>query len=212
MFRKESRLAMALGPSVITSFEQIKGAYSSSFIAAGQPLLSEYITMKRPVNQIQATIPEGYRGVTLSVDTTTSVEGWARAGAKVDVVLASQVAGKAALTVIVQNARVLSAGRQTGGEPGAEQQGAPSTVTLLVTAEDAAKIQLASNSGQLSLSLRGDDDEANYPSATSINIDSVLGNDGIGTPSAVPSEGTIRIDGKEFEIIGGRLVPLDPIR
>lgn len=209
MFRKESRPTAALGPSVVTSFEQIKGAYTASFVAAGQPLLSEYVTMKKPINQIQANIPEGYRGITVAVDTTTSVEGWARGGAKVDVVLSSSINGKPSLTVIVQNARVLSAGRQTSGDPGGQDQGAPSTVTLLVTAEEAARISLASSSGQLSLSLRGDEDEANYPQATTINIDSILGGEIAGTPSAVLSEGTIKIDGKEFEIVNGKLVPLE---
>ena len=105
MFRKESRLATSRAPSVLKSFDDIRGGYAASYMPAGQPIVSEYVTLKQPVNQIQANIPDGYRAVALAVDNTTSVEGWARPGAKVDVMLAAAVNGKAALSVIIQTQR-----------------------------------------------------------------------------------------------------------
>jgi len=129
MFRKEARPVISVPPSAVTDFAQIKGFFASSYIAAGQPLLGEFITSKRPVNQIQPNIPEGYRAVALSVDATTSVEGWARPGAKVDVVLASNINQKPAVTVIVQNAKVLSADRSVAGDGGEGGAPTPSTVT-----------------------------------------------------------------------------------
>lgn len=204
MFRKESMPAGQLVPNSISSFEQIKGAYAASFIADRQPLSLDFITMKPPVNQIQATIPEGYRAVSLAVDATTSVEGWARTGAKVDVLLASTLNNKPAITVIVQNAKVLSAGRSTNSDVSGPL--AP-TVTIMVTTEEAAKIQLASSSGALSLALRGDDDPVETAENSTVTIDSVLGVLPAQTALAIPSEGTVTIDGKKYLIVNGQLVP-----
>ena len=207
MFRKESRPALAVGAKLVKDFDQLKGTYAASFVAAGQPLLQQYVTARRPINQIQATIPDGYRGVTMAVDTTTSVEGWARPGAKVDVVLASTVNGRLTATVIVQNAKVLSAGRGSEWKQQDGHTAPPSTVTIMVTIEEAAKIQLASNSGALSLSLRGDEDTIESPTNSTITIDSILGGDMNQQPAVIPSEGRVRIDGRTFSIVNGQLIP-----
>ncbi len=208
MFRKESRPSLVVGPNHVRDFEQLQGAFSASFIAAGQPLLTDYVTLKRPINQIQANIPDGYRAVTIAVDETTSVEGWARPGAKVDVVLASSVGGKAAVTVIVQNARVLSAaGRVAADQRQAEESKGPSVVTIMVTMDEAQRIQLATASGSVSLALRGDEDTVESPVNTTITLDSILGTEGGEKPTLLPSEGRVKIDGREYVIIAGRLVP-----
>jgi len=209
LFRKESRPAISVGLNVIKDFDQLKGTFAASFIAAGQPLLSEYVTLRRPINQIEVTIPEGYRAVTMSVDNTTSVEGWARPGAKVDVVLASIINGRASVTLVVQNAKVLSAGRATKStqQNMKNEDTGPSTVTLMVTVDEAAKIQLASSSGLLSLALRGDEDTIESPLNATTTIDSLLGNDTPSKPAVIPSEGRVKIDGREFVIINGKLVP-----
>jgi len=210
LFRKETRPVIAVGPSRVTSFEQIKGGFSQSFIPAGQPLLSEYVTFKRPINQIQANIPDSFRAVSIAVDETTSVEGWARAGAKVDVLLISTVNGRSTATVIVQNARVLSG----GGSEQEDEKGrrkAAVTVTLMVTIDEATKIQLASSAGVLSLVLRGDEDTIEAPSNSSISIDSLLGQDNV-KPAEIPAEGRIKIDGREFLIVRGKLVPHNQVK
>lgn len=211
LFRKESRASLSVGPSRVSSYDQLKGAYSASFIAAGQPLLSEYVTFRKPVNQVQANIPDGYRAVSIAVDETTSVEGWARAGAKVDVLLTSTVNGRSTATVIVQNAKVLSGG---GAEERKEkgERVEVTTVTLMVTVEEATKIQLASNeaqssSGSLSLVLRGDEDTIESPTNSSISLESILNGENGNKPTEIPPEGSITIDGRVFLIVRGRLVP-----
>ncbi len=182
MFRRENRPRMGLSEKVVRDFEEIKGMYSRSLIASDQPLHRDYLTEIRPTNVITAHIPEGYRAVTINVNERSSVEGWARPGARVDVVWASKIRGQEAVTVIVQNARILSAQRQTDTSlspvAGSNNKdvGVPSTVTLLVTAKDAAKIQLASTTGSLSLSLRGDNDAGKGTgNGGSITIDDLLG-------------------------------------
>jgi Flp pilus assembly protein CpaB len=82
-----------------------------------------------------------------------------------------------------------------------------STVTLMVTTEEAAKLQLASSSGALSLALRGDDDPVETSGVNTVTIDAVLGVLPAQTAAPVPSEGKVTVDGKKFLIINGKLVP-----
>lgn len=208
MFRKETRAIVGGSANVVTSFEQLRSGYAVSFIAAGEPVLLDYITSNPPLNQIQGKIPDGFRAVTVAVDSTTSVEGWARAGAKVDVMLSPARAQKPTLTVIVQNAKVLSASRSTSGDPGASPTDPKeqTTVTLMVTGDDAAKIQLAAKSGTLSLALRGDEDTVESPQNSTIIIDSVLGIGPKSPTQEVQSEGKVIVGGKEYLIVGGKLL------
>lgn len=189
MFRKEMRPKVGLSSGVIKDFEQITGLYAASMIVPDQPLHMEYLTRVKPINQITEKIPDGYRAVTIRVDAKTAVEGWAVPGARVDVVWATQIQGKQAIQVIVENALVLSADMMP--EMNQKQQGnaagsaVPSTITLQVTTEDAKKIQLASISGSLSLSLRGDRDTGRAASSAPLTVDDLLGRPK--NPAAAPS-------------------------
>lgn len=210
MFRSETRPKVGLSDKVLKDLEETKGMYARSVINPDQPLNADLVTNIRPTNAITANIPEGYRAVTIRVDVTSGVEGWARPGAAVDVVWASAIRGKQAVTVIVQNAKVLSAERQMENN---QAQGAsvPSTVTLLVTADDAAKIQLASTAGSLTLSLRGDNDDRGQQ-VKSITIDDLYGGaNGAGQTTkpdpAIGSAGTVRIGGEDFYFKDGKLIP-----
>ena len=209
MFRKETRPKIGLSPRSVKSFEEIKGHYARSMIAPDSPLSGDYLTQVRPNSAITASIPEGYRAVTIRVDATSSVEGWARAGASVDLVWTSNVRGKQAVTIIVQNAKILSAERQVDPNtaPGAP---VPSTVTLLVTAPDAAKVQLATSAGSLSLNLRGDNDIGKGQATGSITLDDLYGTQEAKSPEK--REGSVRIrksDGSYDELVlqDGKLAP-----
>jgi pilus assembly protein CpaB len=203
-FKKETRPVISGGAAVVTSFEKLRGAYAASFIAAGQPLLSDYMTTKAPVNEIQANIPEGFRAVSVSVDDVSNVEGWVRAGAKVDVMLASQVSSKPVITLLAQNAKVLSTGK-VGGRGG--KGGGSTTITIMVTVDEATKIQLASSAGVMSLALRGDEDTVESADNQTVTLDAVFG---LATPQAFSGptrEGRITFGGRNYLIIGGKLVP-----
>lgn len=219
MFKREARPKLGLSPSVIKDFEEIKGFYSRSVIPQDAPLHKDLITSVRPINQITAKIPEGYRAVTIRVDATSSVEGWARAGASVDVSWSTSAGGKPSVNTIVQNAKIISAERET--QNGQNATGAvPSTITLVVTANDAQKITLAQSTGTLSLTLRGDNDPGNSTSTTRVSIEDLLtgSSSSYTPPKQEPATGsgggggTIRMrnaDGKleDFVFEGGKLTP-----
>jgi pilus assembly protein CpaB len=209
-FRKETRPVMSGGATVVTSFDKLRGAYAASFIAAGQPLLTDYMTTKAPVNEIQANIPEGFRAVAVAVDDVSNVEGWVRAGAKVDVLLASQVANKPAITLLAQNAQVLSTGKVSGGKNG-KGAGGSTTITIMVTVEEATKIQLAASTGVMSLALRGDEDTVESADNQTVNLDAVFGLSPSQSYSGPPREGRITFGGRNYVIVGGKLVPEESV-
>lgn len=156
-FKFEERPKAGLSARTITTLDKIQGQYARSLIIAGQPLVEDLISPVKPNTILSGQIPSGFRAVTIRVDARTSVEGWAQPGAYVDVVWSTVVRGLPAVNTIVQNARILSAGGQANKDGQQSGEGAvPGTCTLLVAADDANKIQLASTSGTLSLSLKGD--------------------------------------------------------
>jgi len=210
MFKKERRLQISVDERVVKDFEAVIGAYSRTLLVAGNPLHADFITNVRPTTAISANIPVGYRAVAIRVNATSSVEGWAKAGSKVDVHWTTTVRGAPSLVTIVQNAKVLSAERQVqaNSQPGAP---VPSTITLLVSAQDAQKISLAeSTTGQLSLSLRGDSDAGKAEgSGGSVTIDDLLGTKPQG-PRIPNTTGTVTLGGKKW-LVGedGSLLPLN---
>ncbi len=210
MFRKESRPKQGLPRRIVTDYEEIKGTYARSIIAADAPLLSDYLTEIRPPSAITPEIPDGYRAVAIRVDPTTIVEGWAQPGSRVDVIWTTAMKGRQIASPIVQNAKVLSADMQTQSQM--DQPGkvpvVPTTVTLLVTAQDAKKIQLARTSGTLSLILRGQDDLGRSDPSGTITLEDMIPNPEGDLEMEDPNiQGTVKIGEVEYKIINGKMVP-----
>lgn len=220
LFKIETRPTVGLTKEVVRDFEEIHGTYARTLIVAGTPLLKDYVTHVKPVNQITARIPPGFRAVTINVDIKTSIEGWAKPGARVDVAWTTSVRNKRAVQIIVENALVVSAGRQTESNsvpdslPAGESvaDGVPNQITLMVPIEDAKKITLASGTGPLSLSLRGDADNGKAEAGIAITEDDLLG---VRTPAEKRrAESVVKIRDEqgnlaEFELRHGQLVPID---
>jgi len=205
LFRFEKRPKSSVPEGTVTSLEEIQGKFSKVALAQGLTISREHILDTKPTNLITATIPEGYRAVTIRVNETTSVEGWARPGANVDVLWMSNFGGREGLKTIVENAKVLSAERQV--DSNSNQITVPSTVTLLVTAQDAAKIQLAASTGTLSLLLRGDTDSSTSTLTSPITVEDLLGRERKTEFANSKASGVVKIGEEEFYLIDGELVP-----
>ena len=212
MFKKEDRPKQGLPARIVRDFEEIKGHYSRTYIAADAALLTDYITPLRPSSVITAKIPDGYRAVTIRVDAQSSIEGWARPGARVDVVWATTIRNKNTVSTIVENAEVLSAESSTdaqGGNAAGKGMIVPNTVTLMVTAQDSQKIQLAKTTGTLSLTLRGDSDAKTF-GRENITIDDLIRS---GEPEqSVRCQGKIKLSGVEYCLVNGEMVPMDQLK
>jgi Flp pilus assembly protein CpaB len=211
LFRKESRPSRDFAAGrVVGGFEQLRGVYAKSFIPAGQPLLSELVTTKAPINSVVPKIRPGYRAISLKLDKQTTNEGWARAGVRVDVLLATSQGNRSSAAIIAQNLRVLSSGTSVSSEFGGESkmiQNGESTVTLEVSSEDQKRLTLAAGRGELRLLLRGDEDAGVSDEKLRIALDGVIALPGENPPTGPTDQGWVMIDGRKYKVVGAALVP-----
>jgi pilus assembly protein CpaB len=170
MFRFERKPEKVVSPDAPRTFEDVRGLYTKGVLLANQPINLDYLTNLQPVNALTASIPPGYRAIAIDVNATSSVEGWAQPGARVDVIWVTRFTGRQTASVIAPNAKVLSANRRVEGAAASApritnqsqtkkgDEAIPKTVTLLLTSRDAMRVKLAALHGSLSLVLRGVDD------------------------------------------------------
>lgn len=129
-------------------------------LPAHLPIPTSAVTVDRGVgNEVVDRIPAEMRAITVRVDAESAVEGWARPGDFVDVILLRNSSERDVgieAKVIAENVKILSAGRSTeplGGKDSSAR--APATVTILVDQQNALKVKAASNIGKLTFALRG---------------------------------------------------------
>jgi pilus assembly protein CpaB len=173
LFRRDKRPEEAVGAEVVRDFEEVRGLFTKSLLIANQPVNRDLLTSLQPVNALTASIPTGYRAIAIPVDATSSVEGWAQAGARVDVFWVTTLTGPRTVSLVAANAKVLSANNKTEGAQNKDpakspQEDIPHTVTLLLSNRDSLRVRLASLHGRLSLVLRGSDDSGAVASSNPI--------------------------------------------
>jgi Flp pilus assembly protein CpaB len=204
MFEQRLQPVVGIENKIVTDQAGVKNLYLRSMVVAGTPLLKEHISGSVIRSGILAKIPKGYRAIAIPIDAESGVEGWCQPGTHVDVVWSTVRRGKELVTIIVEDAEIISAGKSTkvvnSGDKSAEV--VPKHVTLLVTRKDAQKIQLAKNSGSLSLNLRGSNDVERIGSDTT-TIDSLLRPIDIEYLDAI--QGEVRIGKEAYVYRGGKL-------
>ena len=153
--------------SVTSNYIQDTSAWSGAVVITP---LSPYVpiplasisSQQTDTNAVVEGIPDGMRAITVKVDAESAVEGWARSGNFVDVILIRSTKDSGLESqIIAENVRILSAGSSTTpvGTDNTSTK-APQTVTLLVTQEDSLKIKTATSLGKLTFALRGKNDQA----------------------------------------------------
>lgn len=199
MFKIERRPLVGLEYGVVEDIEGVAGFYARTALLPGQPVAKDAVTTQQPNSIISQEIPPGYRAVTIRVNETSGVEGWARPGSSVDVSLIATVNGEKTITTIVENSKVLSANRNARRSEQNPDQPVPATVTLLVTTADSQKIQLGKSMGQLELTLLGDraGERVDTPQGGTINISDLL--DSSRTLNKINSRSnTLKMGGKTY--------------
>lgn len=111
-------------------------------------------------NPLVGKIGPGMRAMTVKVDATTAVEGWARSGSVVDVLLVE----KNRTSVVAERVKILSAERSLSTAAPDTALAVPSTVTLLVTQEQCLAINTAISMGKISFALRSRSDDERWGS------------------------------------------------
>lgn len=161
----------------------VKELFAKVSLPANVPITRDALTDQPVTNSLVNLLPPGNRAVTIEVDAKGGVEGWATAGAHVDVSLTYLDAetNQQKSTIPVEDAVVLSFNGTTqkiaesdGGASAGKIRGSSATVTLSVPAEDALRINTASAMGTLRLLLRGAGDIKSSPKTT-VTADDVGG-------------------------------------
>lgn len=177
-----------VSPAYLQSVEPYKDFFAQLQLPANLPIpISALSNTHLDANAVAEAIPQGMRAITVKVDAESAVEGWARTGNSIDVILirSSKDSGLGMESlVIAENIKILSAGATTSNSGGAENAArAPNTVTLLVSQEDALKVKTAANVGRLTFALRGNGDST--PTiATSIDGRRLLGQSRVETKAS----------------------------
>ncbi|PZQ47727.1 MAG: Flp pilus assembly protein CpaB [Micavibrio aeruginosavorus] len=157
--------------------EALKGRLIQK-VSAGQPVLGSYTFKEGRGNVVAATLEKGQRAVAIPVKADTMAGGFISPGDFVDVIMtykvsldrddteASAFVNNHSSETILKNVRVLAVDQEASRNE--DKAKIARTVTLAVDSKGAEKVALASEMGDLTLSLRGlgDDDDSNTASMT----------------------------------------------
>lgn len=150
-------------------------------VGSNEPVVSTKLTSSSALEGIASMIEPGKRAISVPINDTSSAGGLIQPRSKVDVLFTRSGSMREAITTtILQDVVVLSIGKATeiSSDPAkaVQQSGSPTqtrAATLMVTPEQAAKLELAKNQGKISLALRNplDKSEAEDTSATAESIE-----------------------------------------
>jgi pilus assembly protein CpaB len=132
-------------------------------LQSGDPLLWSQFETTKAAERLSTKVQKKARAITIEAKTTTAVGGWVRPNDHVDIIgtFKDPATGEQVAVTLLQNVIVLATGKITGTTninlvP--DNQREYQNVSLLVIPEEAEIIVLAQELGQLTLSLRNEDD------------------------------------------------------
>ncbi len=129
-------------------------------IAENEPITVTKVASLEAGAGLPPVIPEGMRAISVKVNEVVGVAGFVVPGTLVDVLVTARTAGgtgpdEAMTRTVVSKVTVLTAGTKYDQEKSKSGEPIPtSVVTLAVLPEDAERIALAQNQGQITLALR----------------------------------------------------------
>ena len=146
------------GQPVNGMFTRVEDANNRALITAvaeNEPILDAKLAPQGAGGGLPATIPEGMRALSVSVNEVVGVAGFVTPGTMVDVLVTGNIPGGSGnvTRTILENVRVLAAGQKIEQDRDGKPQTVP-VITLLVNPDDAAKLTMAANQGKLQLALR----------------------------------------------------------
>lgn len=172
---------------VATKLEEIEHKRTRMKIFSGEPILQAKLLSPGDPSGVAPEIPKGYRVVSVSVNAVAGTAGLIEPGNRVDVIVyltknPSLGIEKTTTKAILQDIAVFAVDtitvtkRQNDKD---EQPTTAKTVSLLVTPEQAQKITLASELGQIRLVLRGVGDSASVADSGA-DVEQLLNNTATG--------------------------------
>jgi pilus assembly protein CpaB len=144
-------------------------------VAAFEPLTNFKLTSNGGADGIPSTIEAGMRAIAVQISDTSGVAGLIQPNSRVDVLFTRPGSMTEAITaVILQNVKVLAIGSKVSVNQILDPKASKMPVaTLLVSPEDAQKLELAKNEGKISLMLRNPLDQGANTELEPVNADSL---------------------------------------
>lgn len=194
-----------VGEGTLRSVERYLDHYATVPLPARLPVHESNLTRAGNLsNAVIERIPDGMRAITIRTDVTQAVEGWANAGSIVDVIHVN----KARSSLIAERVKILSAERNTQAN-GVAKPDVPTTVTILVSQEQALAITTASNNGKLMLALRNAADAGNWL-VQNYNADRLDGRAAQTSEKKADLNGYIKIEGEGgYALVDGKWIEAD---
>jgi len=152
-------------PGAITKWEDIEDRRPRTTIFQGEPLLDGKLLAKGQSQDPIAAIPKNHRLKTISVDARKSAAGLLSPGDRVDIQLFVQRNDREGIMhaftkTILQNIRVFAVDQAVQrSADGTESRNIAKTVSVILTPEQANRVTLAENLGEISLIPRNPDDD-----------------------------------------------------
>jgi pilus assembly protein CpaB len=149
----------------ISKLEELEGRRPRTAIIEGEPLLEAKLLAPGQIADPIRSIPKGMRLKTIAVDAEKSAAGLLGPGDRVDVQLFVRKDQKTGIEtakskVILQNIRVFAVDQTVQRSPdGSEERTIAKTVSLMLLPDQASKLSLAEQIGELSLIPRNPDDQ-----------------------------------------------------
>ena len=186
----------------LLTLEGMQEAIALTKLPANLPMFeSNFSFTSFAQNPVVDKIPQGMRAMTIHVDATSSVEGWAGSGSIVDVLLIQ----KDKTSVIAEKVKILSSERSVAPVQQENAPNIPSTVTLLVTQDQCLALNMAIPLGRIAFALRSANDEDNWENAQ-FNSDNLRGGP-VGTKKTEESiRAVVSVKGKNGK--GGKVYAL----
>ena len=142
-------------------------------ISMNAPIIGTSLSQLHGADGIPATIEPGYRAVSVSITDVSGVAGLIQPGSHVDVLFTRPGTMAEAITsTILQNVRVLAVGKSVQvNQPVDPKATKVPVATLVVTPEQAQKLELAKNQGRIGLTLRNPLDQLSSLDGKPVNTD-----------------------------------------
>jgi pilus assembly protein CpaB len=142
-------------PGGFSSVDEVVGRGVIATLVPNEPLSEAKLAPRESGAGLPPSIPAGMRAMAVRVNDVIGVAGFTVPGTRVDVVVTVRSQSSSTSRVVLSNIMVLAAGTMYDQEKTRDGQAIPAAVvTLLVTPQDAERLALAQQEGQIVLALR----------------------------------------------------------
>ena len=167
-----------------TSFESAVGQQLNFDLDEGRPLLWAHLESGKTYS-FSGRVPSGFRAMTVPVDEINSISGFLQPGDRIDFLLAHRHTGIEQIFPLIENLLVVATGVQTSADESSRSGGrAFSTITVMVTPDQAKKLGLSRQVGELTAVLRNPADNTTLSASPLSALQMING--------ASPSPGSIK--------------------